>query len=245
MKESGLAPSYQNVLDRIYRATLDHMVAYRLEIGALILAEFFENDPALFHDRSRFKPARFKDFLAACGDRLDDIGMGERTLRACVQAHLVVADLDEEDRRLLTFSHLTALAAVKDRSHRRLLGSAAVQERWSVAQLSAAAARMEAGQWIDQDPQQPGLQPEPIKPSKPRPPRPTTSRAITSPKLQAREVKKAQAELKRTGKALNTVAAGIRALKAGGWEDREKANALRKLLDEVKRQLEEIGSGMG
>jgi hypothetical protein len=239
------ALSDQRVLERILELTLDHMVAYRLEIGRIILDEFFEGDPAAFHDRSPTKPVRFQDFVKTYREKLSDIGLGEQVLRQSVRAHLVVEELGADRARPLTFSHLLTLARVKDGGTRRLLADASARDAWSVAQLEAAAERVEAGQWPDQDLTKPGLQPEPIKPTKPRPPRPTTAKAITSKKEQGREVKKVRSELKRTEKALNTVVAGLKALKAGGWQAGEKGEELRGLIAEVRRRLEEIGAGVG
>jgi hypothetical protein len=247
MSQNAVAESFEPVLTRLAELTLEHMVAYRLAIGELILSEFFEGNAENFSDRSRFKATRFRDFLAACTERLADLGMSESNLRDSVRVHLMVEELDPDVRGRLPFSHLVALTRVPDAAHRRLLADAAVHNDWTVARLRAAAARIKAGDWIDQDPNTAGLQPEAPKPkAKPteRPTRAPTASAIRGARPQAREVKRVQTELKRTEKVLGTVMVGLRALKAGGWEGGEKREELRAMIAELRRRLEELGDGV-
>ena len=118
--------------------------------------------------------------------------------------HRIIADLAPATRARLTFTHLVALATVKDVPSRRLLADAAVQEGRTVAELQAATRRD-----------------------------------------QTREVRRVRGELKRTEKALDGVIGGLQALQAGGWASPGEREALRALIDEVKRRFEQIGQGVG
>jgi hypothetical protein len=120
--------------------------------------EGIAGDGARFSSRDRTKDRSFSAFVRWAGPRLDDLGLGEQTLRQCVRAALVASSLPEAQVQALTFRHLVALYRVGDAGARALLGGLATAHGWSVRTLELAAQRVADGRWPDDDPKTPGFQ---------------------------------------------------------------------------------------
>ena len=153
------APDYGATLTRLTTLSRNHVLFFRLEVGRLLLEDFFGGDIAAYQNPSANKPGgTFRGFVEACGDQLREIGLGEQVLRQCILAHVAVRSLPPGTVERLLFSHIVELARVDDGATRSVLAQAAVENQWSSRQLRDAAHAARAGQWIDSDPA-PGLQP--------------------------------------------------------------------------------------
>jgi hypothetical protein len=80
-------------------------------------------------------------------------------LRRCIVSAIVARDLPDGLIPQLVVAQVLELHRVEDRGHRRVLAQAAVDNGWTREDLRNAAIAVKAGQWIDADPNTPGLQP--------------------------------------------------------------------------------------
>jgi hypothetical protein len=153
------APDYVATLSRLTTLSRNHVLFFRLEVGRLLLEDFFAGDFQAYQNPSASKPGgTFRGFVEACGDQLREIGLGEQVLRQCIVAHVAVRSLPVGTVERLLFSHIVELARVDDGATRSVLAQAAIENQWSSRQLRDAAHAARSGQWIDSDPA-PGLQP--------------------------------------------------------------------------------------
>ena len=214
------------VLDQLEQLTRDHQTFFRLQVGGLMLDSFFGGDPAAYLSRDPTKASKYVDFVRACRERLDDLGLGDTVLRRCVVTRIVYDSLPADLAARLRFSHLVELAKVDDGATRSLLATASVDNQWSVDQLRDAVLAARAGRWIDGKPDDPGLQPPPAPPEpvkKPQAGRVVTrfERSIGDMRAAAAEwrsvdPKKASAEhRKRIEKAVAAFEAEVVALRQG------------------------------
>ncbi len=147
-----------------------HFLAYRLEVGRLILESFFDGRAEAYSSRDNQKSARFTQFLTEQHDALRDLGLGEQVLRQCITTRVAAAALPPALLERLLFSHLVELSRLTDDDQRRSLAGLTVEQGWSSRQLRGAVQATVAGRPLDADPDQPGLQPpEPIEESAPLP----------------------------------------------------------------------------
>ncbi|HNC94858.1 MAG TPA: hypothetical protein PKW90_01975 [Myxococcota bacterium] len=151
-------PDHQATLARLHALSRNHLLFFRLEVGRLLLQDYFGGDPAAYHSQDPDKTQSFVGFLESCGEQLKEIGLGETVLRSCILAQAAVAALPPGTVERLLFSHIVELARVHDGATRSLLAQATIENQWSSRQLRDAAQAARAGLWIDGDPA-PGLQP--------------------------------------------------------------------------------------
>lgn len=152
-------PDFSHTLERLAQLSRNHLLFFRVEVGRLMLADFFENDPAAYRSQDPAKPHRLSDFLRLHGHFMRDLGLGESVLRQCIVAAIAVASLPPGTLEKLLFSHVVELARVADAAERNVLALATVENHWTSRQLRDAILSAEAGRWIDAQPEVPGLQP--------------------------------------------------------------------------------------
>jgi hypothetical protein len=126
---------FTRFVDKLTRLKRERELAFRLEVGRLVLLQFFEGDIDAYRSHDSKKPHRFRDFIDAERPALVDLGLGEKVLRNCVVVFGIVNHLPERARERLMFSHLVELAAVADAATRTRLALESIQNRWSVVAL--------------------------------------------------------------------------------------------------------------
>ena len=149
---------HQATLDRLSQLSRNHLLFFRLEVGRLILQDYFGGDIQAYYSHDPKKPSSFNAFVESCRDQLNEIGLGEQVLRSCIGARIAVAGLPEGTVERLLFSHVVELARVEDGPTRSLLAQATLENQWSSRQLRDAVLSIRAGKWIDTNPAE-GLQP--------------------------------------------------------------------------------------
>lgn len=159
----AIHPAFEQTLHKLEKLSRNHLLFFRLEVGRLILDEFYAGDAVAYQLNDRTKPQRFQEFADACAEQLADIGLGEQVLRQCVVAHVVVRTLPVATVAQLGFSQVVELTRVPDPATRSLLAQATVENGWTARQLRGAAEAAKAGLWIDGDLSQPGLQPPDVR----------------------------------------------------------------------------------
>ncbi len=142
-------PDHNATLGRLHALSRNHLLFFRLEVGRLLLQDYFGGDPAAYHSQDPNKIQSFNGFLQNCSEQLREIGLGESVLRSCIHAHVAVAALPPGTVERLLFSHIVELARVEDGATRGLLAQATIKNHWSSRQLRDAAHAARAGLWID------------------------------------------------------------------------------------------------
>ena len=153
------AQDFRPTLERLAQLSRNHLLYFRLEVGRLMLEEFFHSDADAYRSHSPDKDHRFSDFLAVHRQDIRELGLGESVLRQCIVAHIAVATLPPGTVEKLLFTHVVELARVEDTATRKLLAEATTENQWSSRQLRDAVSSAAAGRWIDAQPELPGLQP--------------------------------------------------------------------------------------
>lgn len=155
------APIYDHsaTLGRLFELAQAHLLSFRLTVGQTLLTDLFGGDAAAYASKDRTKAARFNDFLRQHGERLREVGLGETTLRGSIVMAITAQGLPTEIVNQLNSSQLVELARVSDPSVRETVAYAAVRNGWSVRQLRGAIEATARGEWIDNDPTTPGIQP--------------------------------------------------------------------------------------
>ena len=154
----AIRQDFESTLQKLEKLSRNHLLFFRVEVGKLLLDQFFDGEAAAYQSHDPTKPQRFKEFTDACIDQLSDIGLGEQVLRQCLVAHIVVKTLPHATVVKLGFSQVIELTRVPDPATRRVLAQATVENGWTARQLKGAADAVKAGKWIDGDPGRPGLQ---------------------------------------------------------------------------------------
>jgi hypothetical protein len=167
----------EDLLDVLESLARNHALAFRLEVGRVLLDAFFGGDGGAYQSHDSTKDARFALFFAHCRNDLDKLGIGESTARNCIKARLVYDLLPAPLQAALFFSQVVELTRVPDPTARTRLAVAAVQGDWTVRQLRDAVGHVLAGGEIDGDPSAPGIQPPAEDPADdgPQPQAPVTS----------------------------------------------------------------------
>lgn len=159
MQELQLSHEFQKTLDELDKLSREHLLYFRLEVGRLLLEQFYAGDITAYKSQDPFKPNGFVQFTKACGGQLAEIGLSESLLRQCMLGHAVVKGLPVHTAKKLVFSQVLALTSVQDAQTRVLLAEAAVENRWTSVQLRDAVKAQKKGKWIDGDLKMPGMQP--------------------------------------------------------------------------------------
>lgn len=150
---------FSEMLKQLDELSRNHLLYFRLEVGKLLLQEFYDGDFAAYTNPDHNKPQKFNEFTTTCAEQLAEIGLQEQVLRQCIVAHAVVKTLPEQTVAKLLFSQVVALTRVHDAATRGVLAQATVDNGWTSKQLLDAAKAANAGKWIDGDHKAPGLQP--------------------------------------------------------------------------------------
>lgn len=167
MNNLTVPDQYADTLHKLDQLSRNHLLFFRLEVGKLLLAQFFNGDPAAYLSKDSNKPQSFNNFIATCAVHLGDIGLSEAVVRQCIVAHLVVQSLPPLTANKLPFSQVLELTKVEDTATRGLLAHAAVENHWTTRDLRGAVDAARAGIWIDGDLKTPGLQPPQSVPHSP------------------------------------------------------------------------------
>ncbi len=226
LPEAAPPRDYHPTLERLNALSRNHLLYFRLEVGRLLLEDFFEGDPAAYHSQDSQKKLSFAHFLESCGDYLADIGLGAQVLRQCIQAQIAVRSLPAGTVERLLFSHIVELARVEDEATRSILAQAAVENRWTGLQLRDAVLSTKAGKWIDGDPA-PGLQP--VAPEETEK-TPQLGRVVT--------------RFERSAEDMEALAQQWRQI-AGKNLSQGQRNRLRQAVDRLKVQLSELDHALG
>ena len=160
---------FAETLEKLDRLSRNHLLHFRLEVGKLLLEQFFGGEAAAYQSNDPTKPQSFNEFTAACAEHLADIGLGDQVLRHCINAHIVVKALPPPTAAKLAFTQVVELTRVPDVATRNLLAQAAVDNHWTTRELKGAVEAQKAGKWIDGDKKTPGLQPTVPSPYPPGP----------------------------------------------------------------------------
>lgn len=158
---------FSETLDQLTHLSRNHLLFFRLEVGKLLLQQFFGGDAAAYQSFDPTKPQGFGQFTATCAEQLADIGLGEQVLRQCIVAHIVVKSLPHATVAKLGFTQVVELTRVPDAATRSLLAQASAENNWTGKQLKGAIEAAKAKKWIDVDPKTPGLQPPEPTPKHP------------------------------------------------------------------------------
>ena len=161
-------PDFTSTLQRMDDLSRNHLLYFRLEVGRILLEDLFGGDAEAYLSRDHNKSTRFAEFLRQNGATLQELGLGEQVLRACLTAHIAVASLPAEVVRQLVFSQVVELARVDDNATRLVLARATIDNRWSSKQLRDAALAAAHNRWIDAKPEEPGLQPPEAEEERPK-----------------------------------------------------------------------------
>lgn len=124
-----------DILDEIETIARAHKLAWHLQIGAVFLRRFWQDDVHLFTNRATTKERRFADFLARHADRLSIYELSERKLMDCVRGAIVLRQLPPQVAQKLFWSQVLELYRVHDLNLRGEVAIAAIEQDWSVKQL--------------------------------------------------------------------------------------------------------------
>lgn len=167
MNQIEIPSKYADTLNKLDKLSRNHLLYFRLQVGELLLSEFFGGDAAAYLSHDPKKPQSFAEFVVTCAEHLADIGLSDSVARQCIVAHLVVKALPPLTVEKLTFTQVIELTKVEDSDTRELLAHAVVKNHWATKELRGAVQAVRAGKWIDGDAKTPGLQPPLPKPSTP------------------------------------------------------------------------------
>lgn len=164
--------SYADVLDQLRLLSRDMLLAFRLQVGQLMLERFYGGSAHAYRDKSAHKHVSFAAFLRSCPDELADFGLGGRVIRDCIHARITFDTLPPQVRDQLQFSHVVELARLDDPTARARLAMDTTLKSWSVDQLKEAIGQVKLGNYYDTDASAPGTQPPEPKGELERKPQP-------------------------------------------------------------------------
>ena len=161
---TDLAPAatladYTEVLAQLRLLSRDMLLAFRLQVGQLMLDRFYGGNINAYRDQSPTKAESFGAFLRACPDELADLGLGGRVVRDCINARVTYDGLPAQVREGLKFSHVVELARLGDPTTRARLAMDTTLQNWSVDQLKSAIGQLTLSNYYDLDNATLGTQP--------------------------------------------------------------------------------------
>ncbi len=156
---------YADILGKLAHLSRDLLLTFRLEVGKVMLDEYFAGSAHAYHDQSPNKVNSFNEFTKTCQDDLADYGLSSPILAQCIRARITWDLLPPPVRDQLRFNHVVALASVGEPNDRARLAFDATRQGWSVTQLKDAIARVNDHTYYDTDPSTPGTQPPEPKPA--------------------------------------------------------------------------------
>ena len=156
--------AYTSILDQLRLLSRDMLLAFRLQVGKLVLDNFYDGDVHAYRSHTPNKEDSFGAFLRTCPSELADLGLGGQVIRQCVNARITYDTLPPAVRDGLLFSHVVELARLGDPTARARLAMDTTLQKWSVDQLKDAIAQLMLGNYYDTDATQAGTQPPPPRP---------------------------------------------------------------------------------
>lgn len=132
---ANIPNSYEDILDAIEAICRDHLLAYRVELGRLLLDQFWHGDAHAFSRRATPEEARFEDFFASSHDELQRYGISQRQARDSVRVAIVVATLPATLSTRVGVGQVLELTRLHDPSARARVMLAALEHNWSTAQM--------------------------------------------------------------------------------------------------------------
>jgi len=221
---------YADILGKLAHLSRDLLLTFRLEVGKLMLDQYFAGSAHSYHDQNPNKVESFNQFAKTCQADLADLGLSAGVLRHCILARITWDGLPPPVRDQLRFNHVVALAGVGEPNDRARLAFDATRQGWSVTQLKDAIARVNDHTYYDTDPSEPGTQPPPPKPAPDKEYQP--GRLVT-------QLVKAGHDLQAWRQAWGTVDAG----KLRGAQRQRVVGAMAALRAEIERLEAELGAG--
>ena len=156
--------TFEDVLDALERLSREHLLAYRLGVGRVLLQSIYGGDARAYASRDPRKEQRFSLFVSECGEQLRRYGLGKQSAREAIVSYLTFQTLPDAVRDGLFYSQVRELARLHDPTARARLAVAAIQGDWSVRELQGAVSAVKAGLPYDADPDTPGIQPQQAPP---------------------------------------------------------------------------------
>ena len=163
---------------RLKSLVRNHLLQFRVEVGRVILDDFFEGDLSVYGDRSHDKQKKFSAFLAANQAALEELGLKPHLLRECVHVQIVYRTLPPAVRDQLGYSHTLALTKVGDPTMRARLANEAVAKHLTIGVFQDTVDAANAGNWYDTDAAIPGVQPKSAPAKDPPSPKPQAGRMV-------------------------------------------------------------------
>lgn len=151
--------AYDDILTQLGQLSRDLLLAFRLEVGRLMLDRFFGGKIAEYENTANNKDSRFAEFARTCHNELVGFGLGPQTLRQCIKARAVYDLLPPSTRDDLKFMHVVELGRVAEPTARARLAMDVKLGQWSVDQLKEAIGQYRNGRYYDTEPLHPGTQP--------------------------------------------------------------------------------------
>lgn len=133
-----LVPDFHTTLHRLETLSRNHILFFRLEVGRLMLQDFFGGQVETYHSRDPKKMQSFRAFVVQCGPQLGEMGFSEVGLRRCILAHIAVAGLPAGTVERLLFAHVLELSRIPDPDTRGILALETVEKNWTSRELRAA-----------------------------------------------------------------------------------------------------------
>jgi hypothetical protein len=234
-----LKPEHQALFDDLRVIAGKHLLQVRIAFGRAVAHHLYAGSVRVMEDRLAHRGSGLKDFVAACGERLEELGISESLLRQSLAVWSVFVQLPERLQTALLLSHFVALTRVPDGETRGYLAEAAVTNGWSVRELGDAISAVARGAWPDGQPEIPGLQP-PGPPAAPVPPAPVVAPAGRSPST-GRWVQR----FEKTARAVADVVGDFERVPTAAMSDTERARAheaLGLLIERAQVLRERIGA---
>lgn len=150
---------YADILEKLHLLSRDMLLAFRLQVGKLLLDRFYAGNVNDYRDNNPYKDTSFAAFLKTCPAELTDLGLGGQVARQCINARVTYDLLPPSVREGLLFSHVVELARLEDPTTRARLAMDTTLRKWTVDQLKEAIGQLALGNYYDTDGATPGTQP--------------------------------------------------------------------------------------
>jgi hypothetical protein len=137
--------AFDDIVDRLGDLTRHHALAYRLEVGQVLLDAFYGGDLHAYQTTSPDKHVRFEEFLRERQEPLARMGLSGRLARQCIRAHGTWRTLPPAVREGLGLGQLSTLTRLGDATQRVEVAVAALQHGWTLQQLVDAVAAVKGG----------------------------------------------------------------------------------------------------
>ena len=154
-----LKAPYADILDQLRLLSRDMLLAFRLQVGKILLDRFYAGDIHEYRNTLASKDTSFAAFVRTCPTDLTDLGLGGQVARQCINARVTYDLLPPSVRDGLLFSHVVELARLEDPTTRARLAMDTTLQKWSVDQLKDAIEQLTLGNYYDTDGATPGTQP--------------------------------------------------------------------------------------